>query len=110
MNDSADAAASSASGTPQRARARVLGAVSVIVGAFPAVFIAAHALGPIPMPSSFPWLWLGLSILGVAVAIAALRARPRGRVAASLALAGLVLSLSFPALVIFVFARYLNWG
>jgi hypothetical protein len=110
MSDSADAAMSSTSGTPQHARARVLGAVSMIVGAFPAVFIAAHALVPMPMPSSFPWLWLGLSLLGVAAAVAALRARPRGRLAAALALTGLVLSLSFPAMVAFVFVRYLNWS
>lgn len=110
MSDSADAAVEATAAAPPRARAPVLGAISVIVGACPALFIAAHALGPVPLPSSFPWLWLGLSLAGAVIAIGALRARPRGRLAVVLALIGLVLSLAFPALVVLVFVRYFNWS
>ena len=110
MNESADAAVSSTTGTPQRARARLLGAASMILGALTAIYAGAHALVPIPMPSAFPWPWFLLAVGGGALAIAALRTRPRGALAVALAVAGLVLSLVLPALVGFVFVYYLNWS
>ena len=64
---------------------------------------------PDPVASAFPWLTLALSLAGAVLGVAALRQRPRGRVAAGLASVGLLLSLAFPLLVVFVFARYFNW-
>jgi len=110
MNESADAAVSSTTGTPHHGRARLLGAVSVILGALPAVYAAVHALVPIAMPSAFPWPWFGLAVAAAVVAVAALRARPRGALAAGLAVLGLVLALVLPALIGFVFVHYLNWS
>jgi hypothetical protein len=87
-----------------RRRARVLGALSIVLGA------AGFAVVPVPLPSAFPWLTLALSVAGIVAAVQALRARPRGRLAAGLAVAGLLVSLAFPALVVFVFVRYFIWN
>jgi hypothetical protein len=110
MNESADATVSSTTGTPHHARARLLGAASLILGVFPAIFAGAHALMPIPMPSAFPWPWFLLAVAGAILAIGALRARPRGALAVWLAITGLVLSLVLPALIGFVFVYYFNWS
>ena len=91
-------------GVPSRLRARVLGILSIVFG------VVAFVAVPAPLPSSFPWLTLGLSFVGMVVAVLALRARPRGRLAVTLALAGLLVSLAFPVLVVFVFVRYFNWS
>jgi hypothetical protein len=89
---------------PTRRRARMLGVLSIVLGA------AGFAVVPVPLPSAFPWLSLALSAAGIFAAVHALRARPRGRLAVSLAVAGLLVSLAFPALVVFVFVRYFNWN
>jgi hypothetical protein len=102
MNDGADIAVD----TPVRAvtprRARTLGALSIVLGA------CSFAVLPTPLPSAFPWLTLLLSLSGTTLAVLALRQRPRGRLATVLAWLGLLASLAFPALVVFVFVRYLN--
>jgi hypothetical protein len=98
------ALAASPAGVPSRSRARVLGILSIVFG------VVAFVAVPAPLPSSFPWLTLGLSFVGMVVAVLALRARPRGRLAVTLALAGLLVSLAFPVLVVFVFVRYFNWS
>ncbi|HEY1328876.1 MAG TPA: hypothetical protein VGI14_18195 [Casimicrobiaceae bacterium] len=110
MNESAEVAAESTASAPPRARARVLGAASMIVGAFSAAYAAVHALLPVPMPSTFPWPWFGASLAGTILAIVALRTPQRGRVAAVLAFIGLALSLVLPVLVALVFVYYLNWS
>jgi hypothetical protein len=104
MNDSADVTVvhgETASASMRHSRA--LAVLSVVLGA------CSVAVLPAPLPSAFPWLTLGLSLAGVVAAVGALRARPRGRIAATLAVLGLVVSLSFPALIVFVFVRYFNW-
>lgn len=104
MNDTADATGVSATrNRPATRRARVLGLLSLVLGG------SSFAVLPVPLPSAFPWLTIALSLAGIVVAIMALRTRPRGRLAAGLAIAGLLLSLTFPALVVFVFLRYINW-
>jgi hypothetical protein len=106
MNDSVDAGVESTDRTGSRARARALGALSLAFGAasFPWFAVLRQ-----PLPSTFPWLTFGLALAAAVTAIMALRARPRGRLAVGLAGAGLVLSLSFPAFVVLIALRYLNW-
>ena len=86
--------------TPRRARTLAVLAILMGIGSFVAL--------PKPLPSAFPWLTLTLSLVGAVTAVMALRQRPRGRLATVLAWAGLVASLAFPLLVVFVFVRYLN--
>jgi hypothetical protein len=97
-------AAGAAAATSSPARARALAILSILLGG------AAFMARPTPLPSAFPWLTLILAFAALCSAVGALRARPRGRIAVVLALLGLLASLSFPALVIFVFARYFNWN
>jgi hypothetical protein len=97
-------AAGTAVAPPSAARARALAILSILLGG------AAFVARPTPLPSAFPWLTLVLALAALCSAVGALRARPRGRIAVVLALLGLVASLSFPALVVFVFARYFNWN
>jgi hypothetical protein len=104
MSDGAEAAVGSTASAPaQPRRARVLAALSIALGA--GSFFAL----PVPMASAFPWVTLALSLVGTITGVAALRVRPRGRIAAGLAIAGLLASLAFPLLVVFVFVRYFNW-
>ena len=107
MNDSVDAAVESTERAASRARARVLAGLSVALGT---ASLPWFALLRMPLPSSFPWLTFGLAVAAAGTAIAALRARPRGRLAVGLASLGLVLSLSFPALVLLIAIRYINWN
>jgi hypothetical protein len=104
MSDGADAAVTTATAVREpRWPARTFGALSIAFGG--GSFLAL----PDPVASAFPWLTLALSLAGGMMGIAALRQRPRGRVAVGLAVVGLLLSLAFPLLVVFVFARYFNW-
>ena len=106
MNDSVDATVGSTERTTSRARARVLGALSLAFGAasFPWFAVARQTL-----PSTFPWLTFGFAVAALATAIFALRARPRGLLAVWLAAFGLILSMSFPAFVVLIALKYLNW-
>ncbi|HSV21321.1 MAG TPA: hypothetical protein VLR71_23125 [Casimicrobiaceae bacterium] len=104
MSDGADAAVTPASAVRVAFwPARAFGALSIAFGG--GSFLAL----PQPVASAFPWLTLALSLAGAAMGVSALRQRPRGRLALVLASAGLLLSLAFPLLVVFVFARYFNW-
>jgi hypothetical protein len=104
MNDGAEVIAPAApAALPTMRRARALAAASVALGA------ASFLVLPVPLPSAFPWLTLALSLAGVIAAIMSFRARPRGRLAAGLAIGGLLLSLTFPCLIVFVFVHYFNW-
>lgn len=106
MNDSVDATVGSTEHTASRVRARVLGALSLALGtaSFPWFAVVRQSL-----PSTFPWLTFGFAVAALGTAIIALRARPRGRVAVWLAAAGLILSMSFPAFVVLIALKYLNW-
>ena len=106
MNDSVDATVGSTERAASRARARVLGALSLAFGAasFPWFAVVRQTL-----PSTFPWLTFGFAVAALGTAIVALRARPRGRLAVWLAAGGLILSMSFPAFVVLIALKYLNW-
>jgi hypothetical protein len=102
MNDGADIAVDTPVQPATPRRARVLGVLSIVLGA------CSFAVLPTPLPSAFPWLTLLLSLSGATLAVMALRQRRRGRLATVLAWLGLLASLAFPILVVFVFVRYLN--
>jgi len=104
LHDAADAAVDPSVGPVTRRRARTLGVLAILMG------IGSFVALPTPLPSAFPWLTLTLSLVGTVTAVMALRERPRGRLAAVLASMGLLASLTFPLLVVFVFVRYLNVG
>lgn len=104
MSDGADAVVPAAARAQTPWRARAFAASSCVLGA-----LSLLLLYFVPLPSStFPWYRAGLSLAGTTMAIVALRTRPRGRVAVALAIAGLVSSLAFPGVVVFVFTLYLN--
>ena len=102
MNDGADIAVDTPIHPPTPRRARALAVLSIVLGGL------SFAVLPTPLPSAFPWLTLLLSLGGTTLAVMALRQRPRGRLATVLAWLGLLGSLAFPILVVFVFVRYLN--
>jgi hypothetical protein len=106
MNDSVDASVESTERAGSPGRARLLAVLSLAFGAASFPWFAVQRQ---PLPSTFPWLTLCFALAAAVTAILALRARPRGRFAAGLATAGLVLSLSFPAFVVLIALKYLNW-
>ena len=102
VNDGADLAVDTTARPATTRRARTLGVLAILMG------IGSFVALPKPLPSAFPWLTLTLSLVGAVTAVMALRERPRGRLATALAWLGLLASLTFPLLVVFVFVRYLN--
>ncbi len=99
-----DEPATRSASPPAVRRARILGLAAVLLGG------GSYVVLPTPLPSAFPWLTLVLSLGGIAAAVVALRLRRRGRLATGLACIGLALCLAFPALVVFVLVRYLNFS
>jgi heme/copper-type cytochrome/quinol oxidase subunit 3 len=107
MNDGAEMTVETPVLPTDLRRARALAALSVALGAFSC--IAAWRVAVLrTFPNTFPWLTLALALAGTVTAIMALRQLRRGRLATVLAWLGLVASLAFPILVVFVFVRYLN--
>lgn len=85
----------------------MLAVLSIALGAVSCV--AAWRMGMWrELPTTFPWFTLAAAVGGTATALMSLRQRPRGRTTTMLALLGLLTSLAFPLLIVFVFVRYLN--
>ena len=107
VNDGADMTVGTSAQPSASRLARTLAIVSIALGGISCV--AAWRIGMWrQLPTTFPWFTLAAAVGGTVTALMALRQRPRGRLAIALAAAGLVTSLAFPLLIVFVFVRYLN--
>ena len=107
VNDDADMTVGTTAQPALSRQARVLAVVSIALGAVSCV--AAWRMGMWrELPTTFPWFTLAAAVGGTLTALMSLLQRARGRITTMLALLGLLTSLAFPLLIVFVFVRYLN--
>ena len=107
VNDDADMTVGTTAQPALSRQARVLAVVSIALGAVSCV--AAWRMGMWrELPTTFPLFTLVAAVGGTLTALMSLRQRPRSRVTTMLALLGLLASLAFPLLIVFVFVRSLN--